>query len=232
MKSRNVLILALVMALVTTLLFNKYLKDLDSRYKKNQNKITVVAAKEPIKKNQRVTKQMLQLKEITSDAVPADAVKKLEQVEGKYALTDIKEGEVLLPFRFTSQFEESEVITRKIRDGYRAVSIEANFVESVSNLIQPEDYVDVVYTETIKQNGGVNQVNTSLVLENVRVLAVGKSLNEEKGDGKVVKDSQQKEEEKQYTAVTVELKPEDAVKIINVDEKGNIKFILRSKVVQ
>ena len=232
MKSRNVLILALVMALVTTLLFNKYLKDLDSRYKKNQNKITVVAAKEPIKKNQRVTKQMLQVKEISADAVPTDAVKKLEQVEGKYALTDIKEGEVLLPFRFTSQFEESEVITRKIRDGYRAVSIEANFVESVSNLIQPEDYVDVVYTESIKQNGGTNQVNTSLVLENVRVLAVGKSLNEEKGDGKVVKDPQQKEEENQYTAVTVELKPEDAVKIINVDEKGNIKFILRSKVVQ
>jgi len=232
MKSRNVLILALVMALVTTLLFNKYLKDLDGRYKKNQNKITVVAAKEPIKKNQRVTKQMLQVKEISADAVPADAVKKLEQIEGKYALTDIKEGEVLLPFRFTSQFEESEVITRKIRDGYRAVSIEANFVESVSNLIQPEDSVDIVYTETIKQGGGPSQVNTLLVLENVRVLAVGKSLNEDKGNGAVVKDSKEKEQENQYTAVTVELKPEDAVKIINVDEKGNIKFILRSKVLQ
>lgn len=231
MKSRNVLILALVMALVTTLLFNKYLKDLDNRYKKNQNKITVVAAKEPIKKNQKVTKQMLQIKEISADAVPTDAVKKIEQVEGKCALTDIKEGEVLLPFRFTTQFEESEVITRKIRDGYRAVSIEANFVESVSNLIQPEDYVDVVYTETIKESSGNNQVNTSLVLENARVLAVGKSLKEDKGEG-VVKDTKQKEQEAQYTAVTLELKPEDAVKIINVDAKGNIKFILRSKVVQ
>lgn len=231
MKSRNVLILALVMALVTTLLFNKYLKDLDSRYKKNQNKITVIVAKSSIKKNQRVTKELLQVKEISADAVPADVVKKLEQIEGKYALTDIKEGEVLLPFRFTSQFEESQVITRKIRDGYRAVSIEANFVESVSNLIQPEDYVDVVYTETIKQNGGANQVNTSLVLENVRVLAVGNSLKEAE-KGAVVKDSKQNGQESQYTAVTVELKPEDAVKIINVDEKGNIKFILRSRVVQ
>ena len=237
MKSRNVLILALVMALVTTVLFNKYLKDLDKKYKKNDNKIAVIVPKTAIKKNQRVTKEMLQTKELSSDSVPADAIKKVQQLEGKYALTDIREGEVLLPFRFTSQFEESEEITRKIREGYRAVSIEVNFVESVSNLVQPENYVDIIFSEIIKE-GGKNQVNTSLILENVRVLAVGKSLKESDEGNKDSKDSKGSSvtkaqgQESLYTAVTVELKPEDAVKIINADERGNVKFILKSKILQ
>lgn len=233
MKSRNILILALVMALITTFLFNGYLKNLDKKYKKNQNKVTVVAAKGDIKKNQKVTSAMLQYKELSADSVQSEAVKKIQDIEGKYALADIRDGETLLPFRFTSQFEEEKQITRKIRDGFRAVSIEANFVESVSNLIQPEDYVDVVFSETLSLSGGQKSVNTILVLENIRVLAVGKSLKDhevQSDNKKNVNDVKEEPGESLYTSVTLELKPEDAVKIINVDEKGSIKFILRSKV--
>lgn len=227
MKSRNILILALIMALITTFLFNKYLKDLDKKYKKNDNTIAIVVAKNSINKNQRVTTEMLELKYVSTDSVPSDAVKKMEDVEGKYALTDIKNGEALFPFRFTNQFEESQQITRKIREGYRAVSIEANFVESVSNLIQPEDYVDIVFSEATNGNAGKKEVNTMVVLENVRVLAVGKALKEVESSTK--KDDKGNAEESMYTSVTLEVKAEDAVRLINVDEKGNVKFILRSK---
>jgi pilus assembly protein CpaB len=175
------------MALVTTVLFNNYLKQLDKKYKKNENKISILVAKQFIGKNEKITKDMLQLKEFSSDSVQPEAIKKIEDVEGKYALVDIQEGEALLPFRFTNQFEEEQVITRKIRDGYRAVSVEVNLVESVSNLVQPEDYVDVVFSENTGAEGVRKIVDTQPILENVRVLAVGKRLKEQGSDNKTIK---------------------------------------------
>lgn len=230
MKSKHILILALVMALITSLLFSQYLRNLDKKYKKNENKVNVVVAVQDIGKNKKVTKEMLQIKSLSSDAVYPKAVLKIEEIEGKYSLIDIKAGEMLFADRFTDQFAETELITRKIRDGYRAVSLEVNYVESVSTLINPEDYVDVVFTERIKQSGVNDVVNTSALLENIRVLAVGEEISPKQAESTDPKAAKTASGDVSYTAVTLELKPEDAMKLINSDEKGNIKLILRSKV--
>jgi len=230
MKSRNILILALLMALVTTFLFNNYLKELDKKYKDNQNKISVVVPKQDIKKNQKVTRDMLEFKELSEDSVHPEAIKNMDEIIGNYALTDMKAGEVLFSSRFTNQFKEDQLLTRKIREGYRAISIEVNFVESVSNMIQPEDYVDVIFSEKVKDASDKDIVNTDIILQNIRVLAVGKRLVEKEspqGEGNLEGTGENKVE---YMSVTLELKPEDSIKIANSDERGNIKLILRSKV--
>lgn len=236
MKSRNILIAALVMALITTVLFRQYLKELDKKYKAAQNKVNVVVAKQPISKNTKVTKEMLEFKEFTADSVHPEAVKKIEDIAGNYALTDIKTGEVLFASRFTDQFKEKELITRKIREGYRAVSIEVNYVESVTTMINPEDYVDITFSEKTNPPVNNNPVKTEILLENVRVLAVGKRLTADEkvsntnNSSNSSKDGEQKTGQVEYTSVTVELKPEDIVKIVNADERGNLKFVLRSKI--
>jgi pilus assembly protein CpaB len=220
MKSRNILIAALIMAIVTTILFRQYLKELDKKYKSGQNKISIVVSKQNIAKNQKVTNEMLELKDFSADSVHPEAVKKIEDLVGDYALTDIKQGEVLFASRFADQFKESELVTRKISEGYRAIAIETNYVESVANLIQPEDYVDITFSEKAKDSS----IQTQTLLENVRVLAVGKRIVES-NNGSTEKTSQV-----EYSSVTVELKPEDILKLANADERGNIKFVLRSKV--
>jgi pilus assembly protein CpaB len=222
MKSRNILIAALVMAILTTILFRQYLQGLDKKYKGSQSKVSIVVAKQDIPKNQKVTKEMLELKEFSADSVHPEAVKKIEDLVGDYALIDIKPGEELFASRFTDQFKETELITRKIREGYRAVAIEVNPVESVANLIQPEDYVDVTFTEKNK--------DSVTLLENVRVLAVGKRITETEAVSKDAKGTEQKTNQADYNSVTVELKPEDVLKLVGSDEKGNIKLVLRSKV--
>lgn len=226
MKSRIILILALIMAFITTFLFNNYLKDLDKKYKKNENKISVVVPKDYIKKNQKITKEILQFKEFDIDSVHSEAIKTIEEIEGKFATTDMKEGEILFSSRFIDQFNEDKLVTRKIKEGFRAVSIEANFVESVSNLIQPEDYVDVIFTEEVKKKGTESILNTQILLENKRVLAVGKRLIENENED--LKESNENEVE--YISVTLELKPDDIVKLINADERGSIKLTLRSEI--
>ena len=226
MKSRNILILALIMAVITTFLFSKYLKELDQKYKKNENKISIVVPRVPIKKNQKITKEVLQFKELETESVHPEAIRTMKEIEGKYALADMKIGEVLFSDRFLDQFKEEEFVTRKIREGYRAVSIEVNIVESVSNLIEPEDNVDVVFSEEIEQDGVENKVSTEILLENIRVLAVGKRLNEKEN----IKSADDKSDKVEYISVTLELKPQDIVKLINADERGSIKLTLRSKI--
>lgn len=226
MKSRNILIAALIMAVVTTILFRQYLTELDKKYKKAQNKVSIVVTNQNIAKNQKITKEMLQFKELSADSVHPEAVRKMEDLIGDYALTDIKAGEELFSSRFTNQFEEDTLVTRKIREGYRAISIEVNYVESVSNLIKPEDYVDVVFSEKNKDSS----IETQTILENIRVLAVGKRITEDEPANKDEKTAAQKPAEALYNSVTVELKPEDILKLANSDERGNIKLVLRSKI--
>lgn len=230
MKSRNILILALIMALATTFFFAKYLKDLDKKYKSNDNRISVVVPKQIINKNQKVTKEMLEVKDLPADSVHPEAVKNMDEIVGSYALTDIKQGEILFLSRFTNQFKETELVTRKIRAGLRAVSIEVNFVESVSNLIEPEDYVDVVFSERIGGSGANSTLSTQIVFENVRVLAVGKRISPKEAQSVEQNSQGNAENDVQYVAVTLELKPADGARLINCDEKGSIKLMLRGSV--
>ena len=230
MKSKYILILALIMALVTSLLFSQYLSSLDKKYKKAENKVNVVVAARGIEKNQKVTKDMLIIKSISADAAYPKAITKMEEIEGKYSQIDIKAGEMLFADRFTDQYQETYAVARKIREGYRAVSVEVNYVESVSTLIEPEDYVDVVFSERIKQSGASDIVNTSSILQNVRILAVGKRISQKNNEAADAKAAKTASTGTDYTSVTLELKPEDALRLINSDEKGNIKLILRSSV--
>lgn len=226
MKTKVILIIALIMAIITTVLFRQYLLNMDQKYKDAQKIISIVVPKEDIKKNQLVTKDMLELKEFSSSSVHPQALKKIEDVDGKYAVTDIKAGEVLLAIRFTSEFTESEAITRKIQGGYRAIAIAVSDVKAVSKLIQPEDHVDVISTVNGK---------TQILLENVRVLAVGKSLTEATASNTVNTvntsntSSTGNNTSSGYVTITVELNPEDVEKVVNADETGNIRFMLRGQ---
>lgn len=230
MKSRNILIAALVMAMITTVLFRQYLKELDKKYKAAQNKVSIVVAKQPISKNMKVTKEMFEYREFSTDSVHPEAVKKIEELEGNYALTDIKTGETLFASRFTNQFKEKELITRKIKEGYRAIAIEVNYVESVATMIEPEDYVDITLSEKLPQPINNNPIKTDIILENVRVLAVGKRIIPKEETVKTGSGGEQGSAQVEYNSVTLELKPEDIVKIVNADERGNLKFVLRSKI--
>lgn len=233
MKSKYILIIALVMAVLTTIMFGKYLKDLDKRYKSGKDLVEVVVLKQDVKANQRITKEMLEVKSYHAGSVHPDAVKKIQDIEGDYADVDMKAGEVLLPMRFINQVKEQEALTKKIKEGNRAISIEVNFVESVSTMIEPENYVDVLFSEKLSGGG----VNTQLLIENVRVLAVGKKIAETQNSSSVteVKDAAggaENNTQAAYNSVTLELNPEQIKTIVNADERGNIKFVLRSKLEQ
>lgn len=214
MKSKIILVIALIMAIITTVLFRQYLISMDNKAKAANKAVTVVVANVDIKANQKVTSDMLVEKEVSAGSILAEAIKKTSDVVNKYAVTDLKAGEVLYPVRFTDLVTENENLTLKIAEGARAVSIGVSDVSAVAKMIQPEDYVDIVYTA----EGG----QTSILLENVRVLAVGKTLTNAPTD-------EENAETADYGTITLQLYPGDVVKVVNASEVGSIKFVLRGK---
>ena len=153
-------------------------------------------------------------------AVLPQSLKSFSEAEGKMATSVIEKGEPVLSHHLVSEQEEKVYVSRKVRNGYRAVSVGVNFNQSVSNLIEPEDEVDVIFTKEGKDQTNPIPPETTILLEKVRVLAVGRTL---------VTPDQKKEKYVEYSSVTLELKPEDSLKLINSSVQGKIHFILHKR---
>lgn len=218
MRSKIILLLALIMGIITTVLFFNYIKKLDEQKMSSDTLVEVVTAKQAIKKNQQISADMLQTTLLPSHGLHAHTVGRITEAEGKFATSDLEVGEVLLSHRLKETNEESQLVSRKVQEGYRAVTVDVNFIQSVSNLIEPEDYVDVISTPA-ERNG--QPVMSTLLLEKVRVLAVGRRLVEADSATQHV----------EYNAVTLELKSQDAVRLVNADELGNINLLLHSRII-
>ena len=217
-----VLMLSLVMGIITTILFFQYMKHI------NTEKVTtatvqtvgVVVAKVKIEKNEKITSEKLEIVQKSEKDVLPKTVKSLADAEGKLATSMIEKGETILTHRLGSEKEEGVYVSRKVRDGYRGVSVGVNINQSVTNLIEPEDEVDVVFTKIIKDKVKQDVPQSVILLNKARVLAVGR---------KMVTPENTKDPYVEYSSVTLELKPEDAVKLVNATEDGKIHLILNKR---
>ncbi|CAM3582634.1 hypothetical protein GCM10009865_29600 [Aeromicrobium ponti] len=222
MKTKKLLFLAIVSGLMTTLLFYLFInRESTVTVDKAVPMAEVVTASLDIGKNEKITEENLSMAEFPENQIHPEAVRDPQSIIGKYASADIKQGEILMLHRIYEAKEEENVISRKISEGFRAVSISTDFVKSVSNQIEPDDFVDVVLSE--ETPSGESGIKTELILEKVRVLSVGKRLTEKQNN------EADTGNESEYLSVTLELKQEDSVKIINAGERGSLHLVLNSQ---
>lgn len=223
MKTKKLLFMAIISGLITTILFYMFLnKGREETAGPAIPMVKVVKAVQDIKKNEKITEENITTAEIPEDQLHSQAVQDPNTIIGKYTSADLKQGEVVMQHRIEQIAEEAKVVSKKIREGYRAVSIDTNYVESVSTLIEPEDFVDVVLTVQAPESV---HLKTELILEKVKVLSVGTRMVETGKDSEVTEEGGAPE----YMAVTLELNQEDSVKLINASERGNLQLILYSR---
>lgn len=218
MRSKIIFVLAITMGLVTTVLFYKYLQQFDTETTVNESMTEIYTAKQQIKENQRISAEMIVKEQMPQQGVHSQALVSDKEIVGKYATSELVPGEAILSHHLMDEKEESLYVSRKVHEGYRAVSIGVNMVQSVSNLIEPEDFVDVIFSEFDKDT---QLVHTELILQKARVLAVGRRMLESDPDSEYV----------EYSTATLELNSQDAVTVVNADERGNIHLILHSRIV-
>lgn len=220
MKSKMVLMLSLIMGIITTFLFFQYTKQMKTEKTAAIQTVAVVIAKERIEKNEKISSSKLEIVQMPENSILPEGVKTIPEAEGKLANSMIEKGEPVLSHRLGTEKEEGVYVSRKVKEGYRAISIGVDINQSVTNLIEPEDQVDVIFTK-ITMDPSKQPVSQSMILlKQARVLAVGR---------KMLTPEDTKEPYTEYSSITIELKPEDALKLVNAKEEGKIHFILNKR---
>lgn len=114
-----------------------------------------------------------------------------------------------------------------LEPGYRAVSIKVNDETSAGQFVQPNDRVDVLLTVEVESGGGASQdkeVRTSIVLENVRVLAIGENV--------VPQASGASPERATGDVAVLELTQGDARLVAQAEALGDLRLALRGVAIE
>ncbi len=103
----------------------------------------------------------------------------------------------------------------KIEDGYRALTVPVDEINSISGFLQPKDNVDLMLTY---QKSGKQGKVTFPFMQNLHVLATGV---------KTAVDKTGRAASKRYNTITVQVTPENAKKIILAQDVGKVTATLR-----
>ncbi len=178
----------------------------------NERGVPVVMAADDIQVGTKLEAHQVHVVTLPQSAVPPGAFSATSQVLGRGAILPVSKGEFILPSKLAA-LSAGSGLPSMIPQGMRAVSVRVNDVVSVAGFVQPGSHVDVLATG----QGGGNDRQTTTVLENVLVLAVGKSL-----DRNPLADAQT------APVITLAVSPDDAQKLALVSQEGRIQLSLRN----
>jgi len=179
----------------------------------NAGGVPVVVAADDIQVGAKLEAQDVRVVTIPPSAVPPGAFSATSKVTGRGAVLPVSKGEFILPSKLAA-LNAGAGLPSLIPQGMRAVSVRVNDVVSVAGFVQPGTRVDVLATGN---EGTVGDRQTTTVLENVAVIAVGKSLDRSAGT-----DAQA------APVITLLVSPDDAQKLALVSQEGRIQLSLRN----
>ncbi|HLX86254.1 MAG TPA: Flp pilus assembly protein CpaB [Terriglobales bacterium] len=183
----------------------------------NDRGVPVVVAANDIQVGAKLTSRDVRVITLPQSAIPPGAYSSTAKILNppRGVILPISQGDFVLPTKLAAE-NAGAGLPSMIPQGMRAVSVRVNDVVSVAGFVQPGTHVDVLATGN-EATG--NDRQTMTVLENVLVLAVGKSL-----DRNASADAQT------APVITLAVSPDDAQKLALVSQEGRIQLSLRNPV--
>jgi pilus assembly protein CpaB len=174
--------------------------------------VPVVVAANDIQVGAKLDAKDVRVVTIPASAVPPGAFSDPAKVVKRGAILPISNGEFILPGKLAA-LSAGAGLPSMIPQGMRAVSVRVNDVVSVAGFVQPGTRVDVLATG----NQGSGEHQTTTVLENVAVIAVGKNLDHNTTEGAQA-----------APVITLLVSPDDAQKLALASQEGRIQLSLRN----
>jgi len=143
---------------------------------------------------------------------PRTAFASESALRGRVLRHPLSEGDPIFPSLLLPEGAVAGLVSM-IAEGHRAVSVKVDAVIGVAGFIKPGTRVDVLATLRRDDNKHFSKV----VLQDVRVLAVDQAL-EDTTDG----------EPKVVNVVTLEVKPNNAERLIHAAHEGRLQLALRN----
>jgi pilus assembly protein CpaB len=213
-RSRLLMIGGLALAVGLLVAFSVYNKLRTSPgSNSSEREVRVVVAADDVLVGVKLDAHDVRVISLPQSATPPGAFSDPSKVLGRGAVLPISKGEFILPSKLAA-LNAGGGLPSLIPPGMRAVSVRVNDVVSVAGFVQPGTRVDVLATGN---QGGGNERQTTTVLENVAVIAVGKSL-----------DRNASSEAQTAPVITLLVSPDDAQKLALVSQEGRIQLSLRN----
>ena len=177
---------------------------------------TIVAAAKPLGYGTAITADNVAVIPWVAAALPDGAFATKEELLGdgrRVVLSPLASNEPILRSKITGPGQRP-LLSSLLQEGNRAVTVRVDDVRGVAGFILPGDFVDVVLIKSDDEH--VRRENYSeILLQRVRVLAIDQLASERQEQPTVAK------------AVTLEVAPEQAQKILLATNVGKLSLILR-----
>jgi pilus assembly protein CpaB len=210
--------IAIVLGLIAVVLINVYM---GSTKKAQVAQVQagvgspVVVAQAPISRGGVIQPTQLKVVNYPAGSVPAGAFTTIAQLTGgkdqqRIALRDLGPDEPVLASRVTAPGGKLNLAT-ELSPGMQAVTFHSSDIQGVAGFVLPNDRVDIMLSRTVGEKLPITQV----IMENIRVLGVDQSDDQEQSKPVVAH------------AMTVEVTPEQAQQITLAQTMGTVSLALR-----
>jgi len=219
------IVLALIAAVVTNRLVTNKIKQAESKRTIN---LPVVVAVDNIEVGTMIVASHLAIQQWPKTNVPIGNFNKIQDVEGNIARTPLLKGQAVLK----TNLETKDItwgLSSLISKGMRAMTINIDEVIGVAGFLLPEDRVDVFATVE-KGREFMENPASSVVLQNIKVLAVGEKAKEptETKDPKEEKKERKSVKTTKVKVVTLEVNSEDARYLAIISSQCKLHLALRN----
>ncbi len=191
MDRRNLIIagVAVFLGLIAVYLANSWFSGVEQqqeRVAEQQQLQRIAVARNDLAFGDLLTTDNVLLVNWPAQSVPAGSYTDVSRLlaGNNVAIRPIAAGEPIL----TQRISERAVLSANLPPDMRAVSVSVDAVSGVSGFVTPGDVVDVMLTRKIPGDGATNDDQmTSVVLENVQVLAIDQGASENDTEPKLGK---------------------------------------------
>ncbi|HYD50329.1 MAG TPA: Flp pilus assembly protein CpaB [Terriglobales bacterium] len=219
-KPANLLFMAVLIAALGSALVYRYLRgqqeQLDAAKKDAMTSVVEVAvADAEITIGSIIKEGQVKLVKWPRDVEPVGVVYKPEDAVGKIAKVTIRRNQPIIGVDLLS--DASGLLPLLIDEGMRAMSVKVDRVSGVSGFITPMSRVDVLAAANVEDAEGKRMQRSKLILENIKVLATGTSIEQRGEEGAV-----------EVPTVTLLVSPADAEKLTLASKDDPVRLALRN----
>ncbi|PID42072.1 MAG: Flp pilus assembly protein CpaB [Proteobacteria bacterium] len=218
LKGFIMLLVSLIVGAVAVFASKNYIQKqiqfYQSQIEKTEEMVNVVVPKKKLARGSIITSQSLAVRSIPTQYFDSNSVQPENYTVaiGQKLNFDLDEGRPLLWAHLDGGL--APTFSGKIEDGLRALTIRVDEINSISGFLQPMDNVDLLLTYQDEKEGKV----TYPIMQSLHVLATGV---------KTVVDKTGRSAVNRYSTITVQVTPENAMKITLAQDVGKITATLR-----
>jgi pilus assembly protein CpaB len=218
-KSIALLALALGCGLIASVGITRIVARRSGEKAPSVEKQSIYVAAKDIPLGKKLTPEMVKLLDWDADKVPAGAVVRAEDVEGRGTRTRFYIGEPILEQKLFGR-GMGERSDDQIPKDLRVVAVKVDATANQHGLILPGSRVDVEFFARGNRGAGVPDTVVKTILQDVKVFAVDDNYGLD-GTGQETKSIQ-------GTTVSLVVTPAQAEKVTLASETGTIRLIMRS----